>query len=70
MTRYMSGDHVQVGAGNGGKEWERDMDLGYVVQSGPLKNLGLKWRNATVRSNFGNDLDENRLILSYSLPLW
>ncbi|WP_172149288.1 MULTISPECIES: OprD family porin [Pseudomonas] len=70
MTRYMSGDHVQVGASNGGKEWERDMDLGYVVQSGPLKNLGLKWRNATVRSNFGNDLDENRLILSYSLPLW
>ena len=70
MTRYMSGDHVQVGGSNSGKEWERDMDLGYVVQSGPLKNLGLKWRNATVRSNFGNDIDENRLILSYSLPLW
>ena len=70
MTRYMSGDHVEVGGSNGGKEWERDMDLAYVVQSGPLKNLGLKWRNATVRSNFGNDLDENRLILSYSLPLW
>ncbi|MDU2873947.1 MAG: OprD family outer membrane porin, partial [Pseudomonas aeruginosa] len=45
-------------------------DLGYVVQSGPLKNLGVKWRNATVRSNFTNDLDENRLILSYSLTLW
>ena len=70
MTRYMSGDHVEVGGSNGGKEWERDMDLAYVVQSGPLKNLGIKWRNATVRSNFGNDLDENRLILSYSLPLW
>ena len=70
MTRYISGDNVRVGAGNGGKEWERDMDLAYVVQSGPLKNLGLKWRNATVRSNFANDLDENRLILSYSLPLW
>ena len=70
MTRYISGDHVQVGGSNGGKEWERDMDLAYVVQSGPLKNLGLKWRNATVRSNFGNDLDENRLILSYSLPIW
>jgi hypothetical protein len=46
------------------------MDLGYVVQSGPLQNLGIKWRNATVRSNFGNDLNENRLILSYSLALW
>ncbi|MGE8409489.1 MAG: OprD family porin [Pseudomonas sp.] len=72
MTRYLSGDDVDLGAGRAdGKEWERDMDIGYVVQSGPLKNVGVKWRNATVRStNFGNDLDENRLILSYTLALW
>ncbi|CAD5106874.1 OprD family porin [Zestomonas carbonaria] len=72
MTRYLSGDGIDLGAGRpDGKEWERDTDIGYVVQSGPLKNLGIKWRNATVRStNFGNDLDENRLILSYSLALW
>jgi hypothetical protein len=31
----------------------------------------VKWRNATVRStNFGSDLDENRLIVSYTLPIW
>jgi len=41
-----------------------------VFQSGPLKNLGLRLRNATTRSNFGSDLDENRFIVSYSLPLW
>ena len=41
-----------------------------TIQSGALKNLNLKWRNATVRSDFGNDMDENRLILSYSMPLW
>ncbi|MCO2059113.1 OprD family porin [Pseudomonas aeruginosa] len=70
MSRYVSGDNVARGAANDGKEWERNTDLGYVVQSGPLKNLGVKWRNATVRSNFANDLDENRLILSYSLALW
>ncbi len=70
MSRYVSGDNVARGAANDGKEWERNTDLGYVVQSGPLKNLGVKWRNATVRSNFANDLDENRLILSYSLTLW
>jgi len=70
MTRYISGDNVQVGASNGGKEWERNTDIGYVFQQGALKNLGVKWRNATVRSNFANDLDENRLIVSYSLPLW
>jgi hypothetical protein len=70
MTRYVSGDNVQRASGGEGKEWERNMDIGYVVQSGPLKNVGIKWRNATVRSNFGNDLDENRLILSYTLALW
>ncbi|MFF7708443.1 OprD family outer membrane porin [Pseudomonas sp. NPDC007930] len=70
MTRYVSGDNVERSAPGQGKEWERNTDLGYVIQSGPLKNLGLKWRNATVRSNFGNDLDENRLIVSYSVPLW
>lgn len=70
MTRYISGDNVQVGANNDGKEWERNTDIAYVFQEGALKNFGVKWRNATVRSNFGNDLDENRLILSYSLPLW
>jgi hypothetical protein len=53
-----------------GREWERDMDIAYVVQDGALKNLGVKWRNATVRNNFGRDIDENRLILSYTLPLF
>ncbi|CDF84292.1 hypothetical protein PKB_2945 [Pseudomonas knackmussii B13] len=72
MTRYLSGDNIELGAGKPeGEEWERDTDIGYVVQSGPLKNFGVKWRNAAVRSShFGNDLDENRLILSYVLPLW
>jgi hypothetical protein len=70
MTRYVSGDNVLVSGRNDGKEWERNMDLAYVFGKGPLKNFGIKWRNATVRSNFGNDLDENRLILSYTLPLW
>lgn len=72
MTRYLSGDHIDLGPGQPeGTEWERDTDIAYVVQGGPLKNLGIKWRNATVRTrHFGNDLDDNRLILSYSLPLW
>ena len=71
MTRYLSGDNVDRGAGlSEGKTWERDTDIAYVVQSGPLKNFGLKLRNASTRSNIGSDLDENRLILSYSLLLW
>ncbi len=71
MTRYVSGDNVDRGAGaSEGKTWERNTDIAYVIQSGPLKNLGLKLRNATTRSNFQSDLDENRVIVSYSLPLW
>jgi hypothetical protein len=70
MTRYVSGDNVNLAAGGEGEEWERDTDIAYVVQNGPLKNFGMKVRNATVRSNFGPDMDETRLILSYTLPLW
>ena len=71
MTRYINGDNIDRGAAlSEGKEWERNMDIAYVIQDGPLKNLGVKWRNATVRNNYANDLDENRLILSYSLPLF
>jgi len=71
MTRYGAGDNVEVtGRTHDGSEWERDIDIAYVIQSGPLKDVRLQWRNATVRSNFGPDLDENRLILSYSVALW
>ena len=71
MTRYLTGDNIDLITTPGeGKEWERNMDIAYVIQEGPAKNLGFKWRNATVRNNFANDLDENRLIISYTLPLY
>ncbi len=71
MTRYVTGDNVELAAGRSeGKEWERNSELMYVFQEGALKNLGVRWRNATVRSNFANDIDENRLIISYTLPLF
>ncbi|RRU99924.1 OprD family porin [Stutzerimonas xanthomarina] len=68
MTRYISGD--DFGANGDRKEWERDTDIGYTFQEGALKNLNLKWRNATFRSNgTGSDIDQNRLIVSYTIPL-
>lgn len=70
FVRYVSGDNVLVAGSNTGKEWERDFDVSYVIQSGPLKNLGLRWRNAMVRSSFGPSVDDNRLIVSYSLALF
>lgn len=48
-----------------GHEWERSTDIIYVVQSGPLKNFSLRWRNATNRSNYADSGDENRVIASY-----
>ena len=72
MTRYVKGDSIELGGGLPEcSEWERNTDLGYVIQSGPMKNVGIKLRNATVRSrNFGSDIDENRLIFNYTLALW
>ena len=66
MTRYVTGDNY--GANNNGKEWERDTDIGYVFQDGALKNLGVKWRNGTYRSE-ARSIDQNRLIVSYTIPL-
>ena len=72
MTRYITGDNYDRGAGQSeGKMWERDMDIGYTFQEGALKNLNVKWRNATARNNFtrATNVDENRLIVSYTIPL-
>ncbi|NWD83106.1 OprD family porin [Pseudomonas reactans] len=49
-VRYIRGDNVDTGRGFEGEEWERDLDLGYTVQSGALKNLGVRVRNVTARS--------------------
>lgn len=70
MTRYIKGSNIYMGAGvSRGNEWERDTDIGYVFQDGLLKNLGVKWRNSTVRSDLSGKIDENRLIVSYTIPL-
>jgi hypothetical protein len=68
MTRYLKGDNFARG-NKEGTEWERNTDIGYAFQSGPLKNLELKWRNGSYRSNGGNNIDQNRVIVSYTLPL-
>ncbi|MDH4554290.1 OprD family porin [Pseudomonas sp. BN417] len=72
MTRYVSGDGVKQGAVRDGREWERDSDLAYVVQSGPLRGFNVRLRNVTFRSGDGltQDIDENRIILGYTLALW
>ncbi len=68
--RYITGDNVDTGKGFEGEDWERDLDIGYVIQSGSLKGLGVRIRNVTARSNYRTDIDENRLILNYTLALF
>jgi len=68
-VRYISGNNVDTGKGYEGKDRERDLDIGYVLQSGSLKGLGIRVRNAMARSNYRSDIDENRLILSYTWTL-
>lgn len=72
MSRYVTGDHISTATVSQGREWERDTDLTYVVQSGPLKNVIVRLRNATFRSSNGltTDIDETRLIIGYTLALW
>ena len=70
MNRYISGDNVHTGAITDGKEWGRESELGYTVQSGTLKDLNVRWRNSTMRRDFSNnEFDENRLIVSYPISL-
>ncbi|WP_095145941.1 OprD family porin [Pseudomonas sp. Irchel s3b6] len=80
---YLRGDNIdtsgKVGTttpqtkvnATGASEWERDLTVAYVIPQGPLKNLGLTWKNAMWRNDIPGqrDQDENRLIVSYSIPL-
>ncbi|MBB2496987.1 OprD family porin [Aquipseudomonas ullengensis] len=69
IVTYLSGDNVDA-VGGDRKEWERDFRLDYTLQDGALKGLGVSWRNASLRGNTtANDQDENRLIVSYTLPI-
>ena len=71
MTRYIRGDDARIaGSDERGGEWERDIEFKYVVQNGPLKDLYVRVRNASFRSDFARDADENRVIVGYTLPIW
>ncbi|PBI97819.1 Porin-like protein NicP precursor [Pseudomonas ogarae] len=70
MNRYISGDNVHTATVDDGKEWGRESELAYTVQSGALKSLNVKWRNSTMRRDYStNEFDENRLIVSYPISL-
>ncbi|MDU9390417.1 OprD family porin [Pseudomonas sp. zfem002] len=70
MNRYIKGDNVHTATVDDGKEWARESELAYTVQSGTFKNLTFKWRNSNMRRDFSsNSFDENRVIVSYPISL-
>lgn len=68
-VRYLRGNNVKTGLGFEGREWERDLDLAYTIQTGVLKDLNIRLRNVVARSNYRTDIDENRLMFSYTWKL-
>lgn len=67
MTRYIRGWDVQRGAEVNGHEWERDVSLRYVWQSGTLRNFSVALGLSSLRSTFQSSFDETTLRLSYPL---
>ncbi len=74
VAAYTTGSGANTKTTNNGKEWERDLEAKYVIQSGPAKDLSLRVRQATYRSSDGvyygsSSIDELRLIAQYPLNI-
>lgn len=75
--RYVRGGNIELSAFNASERKEREfqMELGYVLQSGPLKNLGLVARKSIYRNDFPagaafRDENQTRFLVLYTLPIW
>ncbi|MCU0117809.1 OprD family porin [Pseudomonas sp. B2M1-30] len=56
--------------GDGGKHWERDIDLRYIVQSGAAKDLSVQLSHVSHRANTaqaGDDIDRIYVVVQYPL---
>lgn len=56
--------------GDGGRHWERDIDLRYIVQSGAAKGLSLQLSHVSHRANTaqaGDDIDRVYVVIQYPL---
>ncbi|SDR86655.1 outer membrane porin, OprD family [Halopseudomonas xinjiangensis] len=68
---YLSGRGIRSPQGGDSGEWERDLRLDFQPDDGPLRNLTLTLRHASLRSNLADqpDIDEARVVISYTLEL-
>jgi len=67
---YLSGDDIRDVNRNLGShsEWERDMRVDYVIQSGPLKGFGTTVRHGSFRGDSATtaDTDQTRILFNYT----
>ncbi len=70
---YLHGRDIRdaSGAGPTYSEWERDIRVDYVVQSGPAKGLGFGLRRGSYRTGVpdaqgGYDIDQTRVLVNYT----
>lgn len=82
MARYVTGWDIDGSHANNFyanrygsdvKQWERDIDVRYVVQSGTAKGLNFQIRYATARASTANalvDHNEVRIITQYPLSIF
>lgn len=70
-NRYVSASDATVGGVSGYSEWERNTDIGYAFQKGSrLENFSVKLRNGSYRSQLTRGVDQTRLMLTYTVPLF
>lgn len=86
MTRYLRGSNIDnnqvdprgayayyAALGDGGKHWERDVQVQYVVQSGAAKGLSFTLQQTVHRANAAQadgDVNQVRVITQYPLEVF
>ncbi|WP_395502918.1 OprD family porin [Ectopseudomonas mendocina] len=75
--RYVRGDNIELAAFavDDRKEREAQWEMGYVIQDGPLRGVGLRVRQSFYRNDFPagaafRDENQTRLMVTYNLPIW
>ena len=66
---YLRGENIKAtnGIGNDQSEWERDLRVDYVIQTGALKGFGTTLRHGTYRGDTNiSAQDQTRLIFNYT----
>lgn len=67
---YLDSDSIKTATGNDQREWERDLSLSYIIQSGRFKGLGFIWLNGKLHSEAVPNQDQNRFLVTYTLSLF